>query len=96
MPHLAKAVIDRMINAFDRCGKSHQAKFYDYLKEGKKSLWPDWYTIFVGNQELISRADMKNCILFIQAIETVRCLEEDINVGNIFGIGLAGLSITIY
>ena len=40
---------------------------------------------------------MRDRLLFIQAIETVRCLEEgvlhsvaDANIGSIFGIGFAG------
>lgn len=40
--------------------------------------------------------DLKDRILFIQAIETLRCLEEgvltsvqDANIGSIFGIGFA-------
>ena len=40
--------------------------------------------------------DLKDRILFIQAIETIRCLEEgvlrtveDANIGSIFGIGYA-------
>ena len=42
---------------------------------------------------------MRDRILFIQAIETVRCLEEgvlqsvaDANIGSIFGIGFAAWS----
>lgn len=44
----------------------------------------------------ISLQELKDRILFIQAIETVRCLEEgvlrtveDANIGSIFGIGYA-------
>ena len=55
-------------------------------------------TIFVDHQKAIN-ADLQHLIdrfLFIQSIETVRCLEEnvltsikDANIGSIFGIGYA-------
>ncbi|WP_166260307.1 3-hydroxyacyl-CoA dehydrogenase NAD-binding domain-containing protein [Marinobacter salicampi] len=96
--HPAEAVVDRLVNEHDRKGKAAGAGFYDYPAAGKKALWPELETIFV-NQDTAAQVklqELKDRILFIQAIETVRCLEEgvlrtveDANIGSIFGIGFA-------
>lgn len=96
--HPAEVVVDKMVTEFERCGKAAGAGFYDYPKGGKKTLWPELQTHF-ENSEVASNAalaDLKDRILFIQAIETVRCMEEgvltsvnDANIGSIFGIGFA-------
>lgn len=96
--HPAEAVIDQMVDSHGRKGKATGAGFYEYPQSGKKHLWPELDTLFV-NQEKARNTDLqelKDRILFIQAIETVRCLEEgvlrtveDANIGSIFGIGFA-------
>ncbi|WP_421840921.1 3-hydroxyacyl-CoA dehydrogenase NAD-binding domain-containing protein [Marinobacter algicola] len=96
--HPAEAVIDQMVGSHGRKGKATGAGFYEYPQSGKKHLWPELDTLFV-NQEKARNTDLqelKDRILFIQAIETVRCLEEgvlrtveDANIGSIFGIGFA-------
>ncbi|WP_286222382.1 3-hydroxyacyl-CoA dehydrogenase NAD-binding domain-containing protein [Marinobacter apostichopi] len=97
-PHPAEAVIDQMLDRHARKGKAAGAGFYEYPANGKKYLWPELETQFVDADKARSVAlqDLKDRILFIQAIETVRCLEEgvlrtieDANVGSIFGIGYA-------
>ena len=97
-PHPAEAVIDEMLDQHGRKGKAAGAGFYDYPVNGKKHLWPGLETQFVdaGKARSVALQDLKDRILFIQAIETVRCLEEgvlrtveDANVGSIFGIGYA-------
>ena len=96
--HPAEAVVDRMVNEQGRKGKAAGAGFYDYPAGGKKQLWPELESLFVdrakANQARLQ--DLKDRILYIQAIETVRCLEEgvlrtveDANIGSIFGIGFA-------
>ncbi len=97
-PHPAEAVIDQMVTRLERCGKAAGAGFYEYPANGKKHLWPELSTQF-ENAEKARNAhlpDLKDRLLFIQAIETVRCLEEgvltsvqDANIGSIFGIGFA-------
>lgn len=90
----ADAVIQTMINEFNRKGKAAGAGFYDYPEGGKKQLWSGlehWYKeVDISEQEMIDR------FLFVQALDTVRCLEEgvlesvvDANIGSIFGIGFA-------
>jgi len=97
-PHPAEAVIDQMLDQHARRGKAAGAGFYEYPANGKKYLWPELETQFVdaGKARSVALQDLKDRILFIQAIETVRCLEEgvlrtieDANVGSIFGIGYA-------
>ena len=96
--HPAEAVIDQMVNTHKRQGKAAGAGFYEYPEAGKKYLWPELETLFVGpaKARLTELQELKDRILFIQAIETVRCLEEgvlrtveDANIGSIFGIGFA-------
>ncbi|WP_420390929.1 3-hydroxyacyl-CoA dehydrogenase NAD-binding domain-containing protein [Marinobacter sp.] len=96
--HPAEAVIDQMVGSHDRRGKAAGAGFYEYPQSGKKHLWPELDTLFVDQEKARNTElqELKDRILFIQAIETVRCLEEgvlrtveDANIGSIFGIGFA-------
>ncbi len=82
----------------NRKGRAAGGGFYEYPEGGKKHLWP-------GLKEHFQRADggvpsphqfedMKDRLLYIQSIETIRCLEEkvlrsvaDANIGSIMGIG---------
>lgn len=97
-PHPAEAVIDQMVDQHNRKGKAAGAGFYEYPANGKKHLWPELDNQFVDAAKArdVALQDLKDRILFIQAIETVRCLEEgvlktveDANIGSIFGIGYA-------
>ncbi|MBY6034831.1 enoyl-CoA hydratase/isomerase family protein [Marinobacter daepoensis] len=97
-PHPAEAVIDAMVNTHNRKGKAAGAGFYEYPDKGKKYLWPELESRFVDQTRArnVQLQDLKDRILFIQAIETIRCLEEgvlrtveDANIGSIFGIGYA-------
>ncbi|BES71917.1 3-hydroxyacyl-CoA dehydrogenase NAD-binding domain-containing protein [Marinobacter nanhaiticus D15-8W] len=100
-PHPAEAVIDRMVDEFNRKGKAAGAGFYDYPESGKKQIWQGLVNTFT-NHEKAAATDLqtlKDRLLFIQSIETVRCLEEgvlrtveDANIGSIFGIGFAAWS----
>ena len=96
--HPAEAVIDQMVGSHGRKGKAAGAGFYEYPQSGKKHLWPELETLFVDQEKARTTdlQELKDRILFIQAIETVRCLEEgvlrtveDANIGSIFGIGFA-------
>ncbi|EIK61733.1 3-hydroxyacyl-CoA dehydrogenase NAD-binding domain-containing protein [Pseudomonas lactis] len=97
--HPATAVIDLLVNEYKRTGKAAGAGFYDYPAGGQKHLWPELKTRFEQPGKQISPKDVRDRLLFIQAIETVRCVEEgvlmstaDANVGSIFGIGFAAWS----
>ncbi|MBV8932963.1 MAG: 3-hydroxyacyl-CoA dehydrogenase, partial [Kutzneria sp.] len=98
-PHPAEAVIDRMVEEFDRTGRSGGAGFYDYADGKRTGLWPGLRQHFGHARTIRGGAeipfeDMKERMLFAEALETVRCLEEkvitsvpDANIGSIFGIG---------
>ena len=95
LPHCAAdEVIDRMIHQFQRQGKAAGAGFYDYPENAKKHLWAG---LSHWNKDTdISEQEMMDRFLFVQSLDTLRCLEEgvltsvvDANVGSIFGIGFA-------
>ena len=90
--HPSDRVVDRMLE-LERPGKAGGAGFYDYLPQGKKHLWTG-LSQFSASDSAIPLTDIKERLLFIMAIETLRCLEEqvltstvDANIGSIFGIG---------
>ncbi|WP_313005516.1 3-hydroxyacyl-CoA dehydrogenase NAD-binding domain-containing protein [Pseudomonas sp.] len=94
--HPAFAVIDLMLNEFKRSGKAVGGGFYEYPAGTSKHLWPELKTRFEKPDGQIPAKDVRDRLLFVQAIETVRCVEEgvltstaDANVGSIFGIGFA-------
>ncbi len=100
--HPATAIVERMVNEFKRGGKAAGAGFYEYPKDpsmngGKKFLWPQLHQLFGGKVASIPYEDARDRLLYIQSIETLRCLEEkvlestrDANIGSIFGIGFPG------
>lgn len=94
--HPAFKVISRMVDEFQRPGKAAGKGFYDYPAGGRKHLWPELASHFGQREVPIPVEDVRDRLLFIQSIETVRCLEEnvllctaDANIGSIFGIGFA-------
>ncbi|ANS27105.1 enoyl-CoA hydratase/isomerase family protein [Rhodococcus opacus] len=97
-PHPADAVVDRMIDEFGRKGRSTGAGFYEYADGKRVGLWSGLETFRRdGARTEIPFEDIKERMLFIEAVETVRCLEEgvlesttDANVGSILGIGYPG------
>ncbi|MFD4855328.1 3-hydroxyacyl-CoA dehydrogenase NAD-binding domain-containing protein [Streptomyces atratus] len=93
--HPADAVIDRMVDEFDRPGRSGGAGFYEYDEAGSRTrLWPGLREHFTRPDTGIPFIDMKERMLFSEALDSVRCLEEnvlisvaDANIGSIMGIG---------
>ncbi|MQA06960.1 MAG: 3-hydroxyacyl-CoA dehydrogenase [Pseudonocardiaceae bacterium] len=94
-PHPADPVIDRMVDEFDRGGKSSGGGFYSYVDGNRSGLWEGLYEHYTkdGGAELPFE-DMKERMLFAEALETVKCFDEgvlrsvpDANIGSIMGIG---------
>ncbi|MGZ2361362.1 3-hydroxyacyl-CoA dehydrogenase NAD-binding domain-containing protein [Streptomyces sp. 372A] len=101
--HPADEVIDRMVDEFGRPGRSGGAGFYEYDESGRRTrLWPGLREHFGGSggrspgghSTDISFTDMQERMLFSEALDSVRCLEEnvlitvaDANIGSIMGIG---------
>ncbi|WP_217167354.1 3-hydroxyacyl-CoA dehydrogenase NAD-binding domain-containing protein [Streptomyces sp. AC512_CC834] len=96
--HPAEAVIDRMVDEFERPGRSGGAGFYDYGDDGRRAgLWQGLRDHFTQPGYEIPFADMRERMLFSEALDTVKLLEEgvltsvaDANIGSIFGIGFPG------
>lgn len=96
--HPAENVIDRMVSEFGRKGRAAGGGFYDYPTNGKKALWTGLQQHFVKPDIAMAAnlQDLQDRVLFIQSLETLRCLEEgvltsvrDANIGSIFGIGFS-------
>jgi 3-hydroxyacyl-CoA dehydrogenase/enoyl-CoA hydratase/3-hydroxybutyryl-CoA epimerase len=93
--HPSDVVIDRMTGEFRRTGRSAGAGFYDYAEDGSRTrLWPGLREHFGTPDSAIPFPDMKERLLFSEALDTVRCLEEnvltsvaDANIGSLLGIG---------
>ncbi|WP_416971279.1 3-hydroxyacyl-CoA dehydrogenase NAD-binding domain-containing protein [Streptomyces sp. 4F14] len=96
--HPAEAVVDRMVDEFGREGRSGGAGFYDYDENGRRTaLWPGLREHFTRAGAEIPFRDMQERMLFAEALDTVRLLEEgvltsvaDANIGSLFGIGFPG------
>jgi 3-hydroxyacyl-CoA dehydrogenase/enoyl-CoA hydratase/3-hydroxybutyryl-CoA epimerase len=91
--HPADPVVDRMLEA-GRAGKLAGGGFYEYPAQGKKHLWSGLGDLFPVNSHMPDVQELKDRLLYVQAIETVKCVEEkvltsvrDANIGSIMGIG---------
>ena len=92
--HPGFAVCEKMLAA-NRPGKAAGAGFYEYPQGGTKFLYPDLIKMF-PQQTPLAQQEMIDRILVVQALDTVRCLEEgvlrsvaDANIGSIFGWGFS-------
>lgn len=90
----AIAVQQRMLAEFGRKGKAAGAGFYEYPQDGKKHLWSGLKELATSGYSPFDIQEMKDRMLFAQAVDTIRCFEEgvlenarDANIGSIFGIG---------
>ena len=95
--HPSLQVIDRMLDEYDRGGRLAGKGFYEYDEDGKRGkLWSGLRDAFspVSDPASISLKDLEERMMFAEAIESVKCLDEgviesvaDANIGSIFGIG---------
>ena len=90
----ADEVIGKFIEDLDRKGKKNGKGFYEYPQDGKKYLWPGLREHFPLADTQLSSERVRDRILYVQAIDSVRCLEEgvlthpaDADIGSIFGWG---------
>jgi 3-hydroxyacyl-CoA dehydrogenase/enoyl-CoA hydratase/3-hydroxybutyryl-CoA epimerase len=96
MPGLA--VVNRMVDEFDRRGKAAGAGFYDYPEGSRKKLWPGLREHFTRPDVTVPLVDIAERYLFRMALETARCFDEAViessaaaNIGSIMGIGFPPL-----
>ncbi len=95
--HPSYRVLDVMVEENGRFGKAGGAGFYEYPANGSgKYLWPELPMLFPLQGEKLSQEAMIERLMFVQALETARCVEEgvltsvaDANIGSIFGWGFA-------
>jgi 3-hydroxyacyl-CoA dehydrogenase/enoyl-CoA hydratase/3-hydroxybutyryl-CoA epimerase len=96
VPTPGELVVEKMVHQHKRPGRAGGAGFYEYPTEkgAKKFLWPELKGIFEKADAQWNISDLKDRLLYRQAVETARCLSEnvlttvhDANIGSIFGIG---------
>jgi 3-hydroxyacyl-CoA dehydrogenase/enoyl-CoA hydratase/3-hydroxybutyryl-CoA epimerase len=97
-PHPVEPVMDRMLE-LQRPGRVAGAGFYDYADGRRVGLWAGLRELFppVEDPASLPVIDLTERMLFIEALEAARCVEEgviesvaDANVGSILGIGFPG------
>ncbi|WP_435769567.1 3-hydroxyacyl-CoA dehydrogenase NAD-binding domain-containing protein [Nocardioides sp. SYSU DS0651] len=93
--HPGIAVVQKMLDA-GRSGRLKKAGFYDYDQEtGKRqSIWAGLADLFPVSEEQPPIEDIRDRMLFAEALETAKCFEEGVitsaaaaNIGSIMGIG---------
>ncbi|KUI25526.1 3-hydroxyacyl-CoA dehydrogenase [Mycobacterium sp. IS-1496] len=91
--HPAEAVVNKMIE-IGRPSRLKGAGFYEYVDGKRTGLWPGLRETFESGTADIPLQDMIDRMLFAEAIETQKCLDEgvltstaDANIGSIMGIG---------
>ncbi len=94
VPSASDAVVSKFVVELDRKGKRFGKGFYDYPKGGKKHLWPGLNDLYPLADEQPAAEEVKKRLLYSQAIETVRCMDEgvvthpaDADIGSVFGWG---------
>ena len=87
-------ILDKMINEFERFGRSNQKGFYNYPKNSKKYLWEGIDKYFKTVKPKLHEREIIDRLLFSQIIEALHCYEEGVlnsiseaNIGSILGWG---------
>jgi 3-hydroxyacyl-CoA dehydrogenase/enoyl-CoA hydratase/3-hydroxybutyryl-CoA epimerase len=96
--HPATQVIATMLEK-GRPGKLRGAGFYEYEDGSRAGLWKGLRELFppADDPASISLRDLEERMLFAEALESVKCLDEGViettadgNIGSILGIGFPG------
>jgi 3-hydroxyacyl-CoA dehydrogenase/enoyl-CoA hydratase/3-hydroxybutyryl-CoA epimerase len=97
-PHPGEAVVATMIE-IGRPSRLKGAGFYEYADGKRTGVWSGLAETFPVAAESIPFADIKERLLFVEAIETAKCFEEGViesaaaaNIGSIMGIGFPALT----
>jgi 3-hydroxyacyl-CoA dehydrogenase/enoyl-CoA hydratase/3-hydroxybutyryl-CoA epimerase len=92
-PHPAEAVVEKMIE-IGRPSRLKGAGFYEYVDGKRVGLWSGLKETFNSGTADLPLQDMIDRMLFAEAIETQKCIDEgvltttaDANIGSIMGIG---------
>jgi 3-hydroxyacyl-CoA dehydrogenase / enoyl-CoA hydratase / 3-hydroxybutyryl-CoA epimerase len=88
------AIVKTLVLELKRLGQKNGKGFYDYGEKGQKKLWTGLAERYPESKSLPTVEEMKERLLMIQAIETIRCLEErvvlkpaDADIGSVLGWG---------
>lgn len=86
--------VSKQFTEMGRLGKKAKAGFYTYPENGKKYLWEGLAEFFPLKEEQLAVDEIKKRLLYRQALETVKCVEEgvirkylDADLGSIFAWG---------
>ncbi|MES2141139.1 MAG: 3-hydroxyacyl-CoA dehydrogenase NAD-binding domain-containing protein [Bacteroidota bacterium] len=92
----AVGVINKFIDELNRPGKKANKGFYEYPEGGKKVLWSELSKLYPLASQQPDVEEIKKRLLYIQALEAVKCMEENIvtkpadaDIGSILGWGFA-------
>ncbi|MGB8870170.1 MAG: 3-hydroxyacyl-CoA dehydrogenase NAD-binding domain-containing protein [Rhodomicrobium sp.] len=97
-PSAAVWVMETMYVKNGRAGRKNGKGFYDYPEKGQKSLWHGLADLYPPKPESLwlSIGELKKRLLYAQALDAVRCMEEGVltapedgDVGGIMGLGFA-------
>jgi 3-hydroxyacyl-CoA dehydrogenase/enoyl-CoA hydratase/3-hydroxybutyryl-CoA epimerase len=87
-------VVKHFVENLKRLGRKSGGGYYDYPADGRKTLWPGLRSEFKPLDKQPSLEDVKQRLLYIQALETARCYEEGVlrsvheaDLGSILGWG---------
>ncbi|MCC5862702.1 MAG: enoyl-CoA hydratase/isomerase family protein [Gammaproteobacteria bacterium] len=93
-PQAGEPVIRKFVEELDRKGKRFGKGFYDYPADAPKHLWPGLAEVYPLAEEQPDPEYVAKRLLYIQALETARCMEEGVvtraedgDIGSIFGWG---------
>ena len=97
--HPGTAVIRRMVE-IGRPSRLKGAGFYEYDENGgRQGLWPGLAEEFPVAEQQVPFEDVKDRLLFVEALETAKCFEEGViesaaaaNIGSIMGIGFPAMT----
>lgn len=85
-------VMRHMQQVEKRSGRKGGGGFYDYPEGGAKSLWSGLGAAFPVKDDQPEVEEVKKRLLYIQALETARCLEEGVittpedgDIGSLYG-----------
>lgn len=95
--HPGDAVLTRMVDTLGRPSRVAGAGFYDYVDGTRAEVWSglaEEFPLNGGGHDEDTMRDLRDRLLFSEALETVRCFDDgilrstaDANVGSLLGIG---------
>jgi 3-hydroxyacyl-CoA dehydrogenase/enoyl-CoA hydratase/3-hydroxybutyryl-CoA epimerase len=94
VPPVSYDVLRHFVVDLKRLGRKSGGGFYDYPKDGRKRLWPGLAEQYPRAARQPSVEEIRTRLLYIQALEAARCLEEGVvtsaaeaDLGSVLGWG---------